>query len=247
MELKRFTALTNLMKHCVVVGPSGIDLFRDIARVAKRVVWSHHMAESFGRKVTITLPPTAVEKSDVMKFTGNGAQFSDGSFEEFSTVIYATGYDYKFPFLSIDCGLSCNEKFVQPLYKHCININRPSLAIIGIPYFATAMPLFDLQARFCLTFMTHKKQLPSVEEMLRDTEQDMMERRTRLKRHKLHFLGLEHHEKYYADLSKTAEIEPLKPVLGKIFNQSFGNFFDNFDSFRSFNFKIIDDESFAIL
>jgi dimethylaniline monooxygenase (N-oxide forming) len=217
-----------------------------IAKVAKRLVWSHHMEESFGKKVSIALPITAEEKPNVLRFTENGVQFVDGSSEAFSHVVFATGYDYKFPFLSIDCGLSCNEKFVQPLWKHCISITRPTLAIIGIPYFATAMPLFDLQVRFCLTFMTRKKKLPSMEEMLKDTEQDMNERRTRLKKHKLHFLGMEKHAEYYKDLSDVAEIEPLKPVIAKIFNKSFTNFFDNFNSFRSFNFKIIDDETYTI-
>lgn len=214
--------------------------------VAERVVWSHHMIESFGKKVSIKLPSTAAEKPDVLRLTELGAEFTDGSFEEFSTVIFATGYDYKFPFLSIDCGLSCNEKFVQPLYKHCININRPSMAIMGLPYFAVAMPLFDLQVRFCLTFMMRKKQLPSMGEMLEDMEKDLTERRSRLKRHKLHFLGMEKHQEYYEDLAKTAEIEPLKPVIGKIFNKSFSNFFDDFNSFRSFHYKIIDDENFVV-
>lgn len=226
-------------------GPSGIDLTSGIGKFASRVWWSNHMEESFGKKATIKLPATVAEKPDIVKFTETGAVFVDGSFEEFSTVIYATGYDYQFPFLSIDCGLHCREKFVQPLYKHCININRPSLAIIGIPYFAVAMPLFDLQARFCLTFMTNKKQLPLREEMLEDTERDMTERWTRLKRHKAHFLGMDKHAEYYEDLAKTAGIEGIKPVVAKIFNKSFGNFFDNFNTFRSFNFKIIDDETFA--
>ena len=204
------------------------------------------MVEIFGKKVSITLPASAVEKPDVLRFTEHGAQFCDGSSAEFSTVIYATGYDYKFPFLSIDCGLSCNEKFVQPLYKHCININRPSMAIIGLPYFALANPMFDLQVRFCLTFMMHKKQLPSVNEMLEDTEIDMKERRARLKRHKLHFLGMEKHQQYYDDLATTAGIEPIKFVVGNIFNQSFANFFEDFNNFRNFDFKIVDDKSFIV-
>lgn len=227
-------------------GPSGIDLTVDIGKVAKRVVWSHHMKESFGQKVNVTLPASAEEKPDVAKFTETGAEFNDGTFEEFSTVVYATGYDYVFPFLSIDCGLSCSNKYVRPLYKHCINITRPSLAIIGIPYFAVAMPLFDLQARFCLTFITHRKPLPSKDEMLADTENDMNERWTRLKPHKAHFLGMEKHAEYYKEIAETAGIEGLKPVVSKIFNESFGNFFKDFNTFRNFNFKVIDDENFLV-
>ena len=225
-------------------GPSGIDLAVETAKVAKRVVWSNHVFESLGKKVPLNLPENSLEKPDVIKLTETGAEFVDGTFEEFSTIFYATGYDYKFPFLSIDCGLQCHEKYVTPLYKHCININRTSLAIIGLPYFAVAMPLFDLQIRFCLTFMTKKKLLPTRDEMLRDTEEDMAERWTRLKRSKAHFLGMEKHAEYYDDLAATAGIEPIKPVIVKIFNKSFTNFFDDFRSFRAKNYKIIDDESF---
>lgn len=230
----------------VGAGPSGIDIAADVSKVASKVLWSHHMEKTFGAKVKIKLPETALEKSDVKKFTATGAEFVDGTFEEFSTVIYATGYDYKFPFLSIDCGLSCSLKYVQPLYKHCININRPSMAIIGIPYFAVTWPLFDLQVRFCLTFMTNRLQLPTKEAMLEDTEKDMSERWTRLPRHKAHVLGLEKHAQYYEDIAKTAKIKSLRPAIVKVFNKSFSNYFENFNDYRKFTFKIIDDESFVI-
>lgn len=232
---------------CVIGGgPSGIDLAMEIGKTAKRLFWSHHMKESFGKEVKVQLPNDVVQKVDALKFTKTGAEFKDGSCESFSTVIYATGYNYSFPFLSIDCGLSCHEKYIQPVYKHCLNINRPSMAIIGsIPYFLVAMPMFDLQVRFCLTFMTGRKQLPSKEEMLNDTEREMSDQWARgLKRHKAHFIGMEKHEAYYKELATAADIEGLKPVIGKMFNKSFGNYFENFNTFRNYCFKVIDDENF---
>jgi hypothetical protein len=228
-------------------GPSGIDLTFDLRSTAKRIVWSHHMDEPLDKKVKVTLPANVSERPDVVRFSVNGAEFLDGTSEEFQTVIYATGYDYAFPFLSIDCGLSCDDKYVYPLYKHCININHPSFAIIGVPYFAVAMPLFDLQVRFCLTFMTFRKQLPSKEKMLEQTEREMNDQWERgLKKHKAHFLGIEKHAEYYEDLAATAGIEGLKPVVAKIFNRSFGNFYENFNNFRTFNFTVIDDENFVM-
>lgn len=47
--------------------------------------------------------------------------------------------------MSIDCGLSVDDNYVQPLYKHCININRPTMALIGLPYYVCASQMFDLQ------------------------------------------------------------------------------------------------------
>lgn len=244
----QFRSVEKFVNEKVLViggGPSGLDITTAIGKVASKVVWSNHVEEYIGKKIPLNLPESTVEKTDVCSFTDNGAVFVDGSFEEISTIFYATGYDYKFPFLSVDCGLSCYNKYVQPLYKHCININRPSLAIIGIPYFALANMLFDLQLRFCLTFMTGKRQLPSRDEMLKDTEADMNERWTRLKRRKAHFLGLEKHASYYEDIARTADIPSIRPVIIKAFNESFRRYLDDFATFRDFNYELIDDEVFA--
>lgn len=227
-------------------GPSGNDLTVEIGKVAEKVFWSNHIFETYGRKIVMKLPESVIEKRDVLRFTENGAEFVDGSFEEFSTIVFCTGYEFRFPFLSIDSGLSCHDNYVYPLYKHCININRPSLAIIGLPFFAIGTPLLDLQVRFCLEFMTGRKQLPSREEMLRETEAESNERWKTLPKKKAHFLGLERHEKYYEDLSKAAEIEPVQPVIAKIFKKSVENIFTNYAKFRDFNFKIIDDENFVM-
>lgn len=48
--------------------------------------------------------------------------------------------------MSIDCGLTVEDNYVQPLYKHCLNINRPTMALIGLPYYVCASQMFDLQA-----------------------------------------------------------------------------------------------------
>lgn len=44
-------------------------------------------------------------RPSITHFTSDGAVFDDGHFEEFDTVVMATGYDYKFPFL--DEKVSC--------------------------------------------------------------------------------------------------------------------------------------------
>ena len=52
---------------------------------------------------------------------------------EAEAVILATGYHYNFPFLTPECGVSVENRVVQPLYKHLISIASPSLAFIGLP------------------------------------------------------------------------------------------------------------------
>jgi hypothetical protein len=195
--------------------------------------------------LTIKLPDNAQIKVDVVKFVENGAVFEDGSFEEFSTVVYATGYDFKFPFLSIDCGLSVDSKHVKPLFKHCININQPTMAIIALPFFSVGVPLFDLQVRFALKFMTGAKKLPTKAEMLHDMQDDEEQRKSEgFPKKKSHFLGLERHSKFYEDLAAIAEIQPMKPVIAKMFNKTVANIFADFNSYRQVDFKIVDDENF---
>lgn len=209
------------------------------------MAWSNHTKRKFGRDLIIELPETVTQKVDVVKFSEHCAHFEDESFEEFSVVIFATGYDFKFPFLSADCGLSVDQKHVQPLYKHCINIHRPSMAIIGLPFFGIGVPMYDLQVRFTLKFMSGQKSLPTTEFMLEETHQDEADRKAKgFPKKNAHYLGLEKHAKYYEDLASTADVKRLNPVIAKIFDKTVANLFDNFNTYRSINFNVLDDENF---
>lgn len=111
-------------------GPSGMDMAYEVSKVAKRVTLSHHLKEP---PKTI-FPENVTQKPDVESLTKDGAHFIDGSFETFSIILYCTGYQYTFPFLSVDCGIAVDDNFVNPLYKHCININYPTMVFIGKNY-----------------------------------------------------------------------------------------------------------------
>lgn len=222
-------------------GPSGMDLAHDISSLAKRVTLSHHLPE---------LPNTEFKsnvdlKPDVHKLTEHGVVFTDGTTQTYSVIFYCTGYKYTFPFLSADCGVTCDNNYVRPLYKHCLSINRPSLGFIGLPFYVCAMQMFDLQTRFCLTFMTGCKEMPSRESMMNDFERQMKERFARnFKEHQAHMMGTEQN-KYYDDLAATAEIEGLKPVITKLHNWSSRRFLDDLLNFRKDVFRIIDDDTFV--
>jgi hypothetical protein len=248
MHSHDFRTAENFIGEKVLIigaGPSGIEMALEIGKTANHLSWSNHLKKTHGREVNIELSDTVVQKSDVIKFTENGAEFEDGTFEEFSVVAYATGYDFKFPFLSADCGMFCDSKHIQPLYKHCLNINRPTMAIIGLPFFALGIPMYDLQIRFALKFMSGKKKQPTKDEMMKDMQHDEEERKLKgFAKKKAHFLGLEKHAGYYAELAEIADLQPLKPVLAKIFNKTVRNLFENFNTYRFYNFEIIDEELF---
>lgn len=158
---------------------------------------------------------------------------------------FVAGYKYTFPFMSIDCGLTVDDNYVQPLYKHCININRPTMALIGLPYYVCASQMFDLQVRFAVRFMCGEKKMPTKQEMLADTEREMQKRWDKgYKKRQAHMMG-EDQNQYYDDLAATADIENLKPVMTKLHNESSQRFLDDLVNFRKDIFRVVDNESFV--
>jgi len=178
-----------IVDHSVLVigaGPSGMDLCNEISKYAKRVALSHHLVE----KPKTIFSENVYQKPDVKKLVKNGAIFVDGTSDTFSTIIFCTGYQYAFPFLSVDCGVFQEENYVQPLYKHCVNINDPSMAFIGIPFYVCAFQMMDLQVRFVIKYIWQNKNAPSKDEMLRDTNTQMGKRWANgYKKRQAHMMG----------------------------------------------------------
>ncbi|KAL7033241.1 hypothetical protein ACKWTF_007513 [Chironomus riparius] len=231
-------------ERVLVIGgsSSGTDLAREISNDANLVLWSHHLKEHVDLKA---IKNNVTQKPDISRLTENGVFFKDGTFEMITTVLYCTGYEFTFPFLSIDCNLSCFENYVQPLYKHCININRPSMAIVGIIFNNCPFQTFDLQIRFYLKFLIGEKSLPSRELMLFDTEKDMNERWQRgLSTRKAHSFGDGYQNDYYKDLAVTADIQPIKQYVTKMYSENQQNRKRDITTFRNYKFTIINDETF---
>jgi dimethylaniline monooxygenase (N-oxide forming) len=224
---------------------SGCDIVQESSKFAKSVTWSHHLAEKpeekfFGENVD--------QKPDVAKFYENGVEFIDGTFREFTVVIYCTGYDYKFPFLSVDCGISTEESYVKPLYMHCLSIARPSLGIIGLSNLICPNQMFDLQARFCLAIMSGRKQLPTKQQMFSEYLADMESRWQRgLSKKKSHYMGEGIQQKYYIDLAEKSGTKPVKPCIPKMHTQCLLNRKEDFEGFRKIKFEIVDDDNFKMM
>lgn len=89
--------------------------------------------------------------------------------------------------------------------------------------------------------------MPSKAEMIRDTEEDMQKRWDKgYKKRQAHMMGSDQNQ-YYDDLSSTAQIDNLKPVMTKLHNESSQRFLDDLVHFRKDIFRIIDDETFVKL
>lgn len=233
-------------RNVLVVGGSysGVDIVYESSKFAKHVTWSHHLAD---KPSSSYFRENVEQKPDVAKLTVDGAMFVDGSFHEFDVIIYCTGYEYKFPFLSVDCGISTEEGFVKPLYMHCLSVNHPTLGIIGLANLICPNPLFDLQARFCLTFMTGKMELPSKDERMKEFESDIESQAHRgYTGKKVHYLGEGVQDKYYVQLAQKASIEPIMPCIAKMHSQCLVNRKADFVNFRKVKFHVIDDYNFEM-
>lgn len=242
-DYRNTSKFTNKTVMLIGSGFSALDMVVQIGSVAEKIAWVHQIKERHDTVVEFERPKCVVEVPAISRITETGAEFVNGTSEEFDIIAYATGYDFVFPFLSVDSGLSVHDKCIYPLYKQCININKPNLFIIGIPFFALAIPMFELQIRFCLEFLSGRKRLPSLAEMLADADENR--KLGEKDSHKVHYLGLKKHEAYYRDLAECAQIKPLKPVFGKIVNHSMEHFGKEFLTFRNYKYNILNDEQFV--
>lgn len=67
-------------------GPSGLDIINQLVGIAKRIVHSSHFGGNPGAS-----SDSISYKGNVKSFTEYGIQFTDGTHDHFSIVIYATG------------------------------------------------------------------------------------------------------------------------------------------------------------
>ncbi|XP_013920030.1 PREDICTED: dimethylaniline monooxygenase [N-oxide-forming] 5-like [Thamnophis sirtalis] len=110
-----------------------------------------------------------VVKSNITEFTDTAAIFEDGSKEEdIDCVIFATGYNFSFPFLGNYMRVVENQvslyKFVFPPH-----LEKPTLAIIGLVQpLGAIMPIAELQARWATRVFKGLAELPSTSEMIAD-------------------------------------------------------------------------------
>lgn len=95
-------------------------------------------------------------KPGVECLTETGVIFKDDSEQSYTLIIYCTGYTFTIPFLCVDYGIHVDDNFVQPLHKHCININNPTMSIIGLPFNVCIGPMCDLPLQFILKYLSGK-------------------------------------------------------------------------------------------
>ncbi|XP_015923150.3 flavin-containing monooxygenase 5 [Parasteatoda tepidariorum] len=116
------------------------------------------------------LSGTVIVKSDVQKFSEKGVIFKgEENVTKLDTVILATGYTIKFPFLKDEIVNTTNNKV--NLYKGIFppNLKHPTLALIGlIQPFGALFPIFEIQSRWYAQLLNGKVKFADKKTMMLD-------------------------------------------------------------------------------
>lgn len=118
------------------------------------------------------LSGTVQVKPNICRLQGSSVEFDDGSVvEDVDLVVFATGYRFSFPFLASHVTSVSGNK--ASLYKYMFppELERPTLAIIGLVQpLGAIMPISEMQARWATRVFKGCTKLPSVASMLKDVQ-----------------------------------------------------------------------------
>lgn len=139
-------------------------------------------------------------KPDVAELQENKVRFSDQSSESFDTIIYATGYHIRFPFLDPKV-LDTRENQV-PLFKKVVHPYAPGLFFIGLVQpWGPVMPLAEAQAEWIADLMENKAMLPAPGQMERSIQSEALKMAKRYVKSTRHTIQVDFYP-YLNDIQK---------------------------------------------
>ncbi|XP_035221543.1 dimethylaniline monooxygenase [N-oxide-forming] 2-like [Stegodyphus dumicola] len=165
------------------------------------------------------LSGSIVQKSNIDRFVENGVIFQrEDKKTEVDTVIMATGYTWKFPFLEEDIITQTDGRINLYKLMYPPHLKHPTLAFIGfLLVFGPGFPLGEMQCRWAAYMFAGKGKLPSEEIMFEDIR----------RRHKLNEQRYAPSDRmtlrvdYTQYLDEIASQFDVKPNLFKIFFTDF--------------------------
>ncbi|XP_041791022.1 flavin-containing monooxygenase 5-like [Chelmon rostratus] len=160
------------------------------------------------------LSGTIQVKPNIRRFHGSSVEFDDGSVEEdVDLVVFATGYRFSFPFLASQVVSATENK--ASLYKYVFppELERPTLAIIGLVQpLGAIMPISEMQARWATRIFKGCTKLPSVTAMLKDIkckQEAMAKRYVTSQRHTIQV-------DYVSYMDEIAQLVGVRPNFAKL-------------------------------
>jgi len=230
-------------ENIIILGAaaSGTDIAVEISKHVNQVYLSHN-----NPLIPSKLPANVAQVRGIERcLSPNGFVLTDGSRVQCDSLILATGYNYDFPFLSEKCGISVENNQVKPLYKHFLNIEHPSMGLIGMPLQICPLPLFDNQIRYFVKILMKEVDIPTKAEMYEDTEKE--------KNYRINTLGMREKDfhkmgdlqwDYNADIAKLANIQPLPPVIEKLYREVWSRRKLDLVQYKNDRFTIKDSDQF---
>ncbi len=124
-------------------------------------------------------------KPNIQKLDSRKVFFTDGTYGEFDHIVYATGYDIRFPFFDDNfISVKNNE---MPLYEYVVHPDYEGLFFVGfIQPLGAVMPLSELQGLWISKLLKKDIQLPDKEKMkswIAQNRNEMMKRYGKSSRH----------------------------------------------------------------
>nr|CAB3246574.1 dimethylaniline monooxygenase [N-oxide-forming] 5-like [Phallusia mammillata] len=171
------------------------------------------------------LSGTLTVKGNVSSFAKNGVYFEDNTFEQIDYVIFATGYNFAYPFLDNQILKVKNNE--TDLYKYIWppQLERSTLAVVGaIQPGGAVNPISELQCRWITRLFKGLSELPSKPTMnfyIQRQKDDMKKRYYATQRHTVQV----DYVKYMDELAAEIGVKPnllrlaiMDPVLAyKVF------------------------------
>jgi len=165
-------------------GASGSDATLHVCHVAKKVLLSLKGDKSEPARIPSSY---YTRKPEIAYFTSSSVVFADGSTSDsIDSVILATGYEYRVPFLSVGGALAIdpladsfpeeahalttNLRYIVPLHEHIFSLAAAyptnALAFIGLPMLISNCPSDAAQSLLVAHAIADSDLLPSREAML---------------------------------------------------------------------------------
>lgn len=91
------------------------------------------------------MPSQLIQVMEISRIEKNKVYFINGNSVQVDAIIYCTGYLITFPFLDESCGITVDNNYVYPLYKHMININYPTMCFLGMNTKVVPFPMFHMK------------------------------------------------------------------------------------------------------
>lgn len=113
-----------------------------------------------------------VIKQSKLDFTEDSVKFDDEDPVPIDVVIYCTGYQFSYPFLT-DSGLievDTEQRFLYPLFKRYFCANDPTLMFPGVNDGPTAFTFMEQNTLMGKYFIKGTLKLPNFDEMIKDIE-----------------------------------------------------------------------------